>query len=117
MIYFLKKKKIFINHLIIILLFLFSSAKASVYEEIVITGNERISIETIIMFSGLKLQDDISVEELNNSVKKLYETNYFKDVSISIDDKKLSITVEENPIIQSIIIEGVKNKEIKKKII
>ena len=38
-------------------------------------------------------------------IKKLYETTFFSDISIiELKDNKLIITVEENPIINSIII-------------
>ena len=34
------------------------------------------------MFSGLKINDDINNKDLNNAIKKLYKTNYFKDIKI-----------------------------------
>ena len=50
-------------------------------------------------------------------IKNLYETNFFKDISLSIDDNTLSISVVENKIIQSVIIEGVKSQRIQKAIL
>tara|TARA_Y100001970_G_scaffold232218_1_gene288980 strand:- start:15752 stop:18010 length:2259 start_codon:yes stop_codon:yes gene_type:complete len=96
------------------LLVLTSVAKAEIFNDIKISGNQRLSIETVIMFSDLATNVDLSKEDLNISIKKLYETNYFKDVKIEIKNKTLEIKVEENPIIQSIKIEGIKNKEIEK---
>ena len=63
------------------------------------------------MFSGLKIGEDITNNDINLSIKKLYKTNYFKDIKIS-NDKKIEILIIENPIIQSIKINGVKNKSI-----
>ena len=51
-------------------------------------------------------------DELNAVVKKLYSTEYFKDVSISLENGILYISVKENPIIQYIKFDGVKNKRI-----
>jgi outer membrane protein insertion porin family len=46
----------------------------------------------------------------NDSIKKLYDTNFFKNIEISFSNSKLIIAVEENPIIEQIDIIGVKNK-------
>ena len=50
-------------------------------------------------------------------MKNLYETNYFKDVQISFEDKKLIIYVKENPIIENIIFNGIKSKTLKKNVL
>ena len=68
-------------------------------------GNERVSDETVIMFSTLKTGDEINKENLNNALKNLYYTDYFKSVTISFNEDQVKIVVSENPIIQSIIIE------------
>ena len=90
----------------------FNNIKADTYNEIRILGNQRLSVETIIMFSGLNIDTDIKKEDLNTSIKNLYKTNYFSNIEIKSIDKILEIKVEENPIIQSIKINGVKNKDI-----
>ncbi len=108
------------NNILVILIFLISYisiVKAEIYDEIVVSGNERLSVETIIMFSGLNIKNDLNSNQLNKSLKDLYETNYFKDIKISTENKILQIKIIENPIIQSIKIEGVKNKTIIKKLL
>ena len=77
-----------------------------------IIGNERVSNETIIMFSKLKLGEEINQNKLNDALKELYSTNYFNDVLISSDNGDINISVSENPIIQSIKINGIKKDKI-----
>ena len=77
-----------------------------------IIGNERVSNETIIMFSKLKLGEEINQNKLNDALKELYSTNYFNDVVISSDNGRINISVSENPIIQSIKINGIKKDKI-----
>ena len=101
----------------ITLLFFFSVSNAEIYKEIKVVGNERLSVETVRMFSGLNLSDDLTINDLNLSIKKLYKTNYFKDIKINTDNKVIQIKIIENPIIQSININGVKNKSILRKLI
>ena len=69
------------------------------------------------MFSGLTIGQNITNKELNTSIKNLYKTNYFKDIKIKANNKTLEISVIENPIIQSIKINGIKNKSILKEIL
>ena len=93
----------------------FSSwVKAEQIQKIDIVGNERISIETIKMFSGVSINDDLSQNDLNEILKKLYKTNFFELVSVKISNKILIIKVKENPIIQNISYNGIKSSQILK---
>ena len=98
---------------IILLLFLFESAYSETINEIKIYGNDRISKETILMFSDIQVQENLDSKNLNKILKNLYNTNFFKDVSLKIENNILLINVIENPIIQSIKYEGIKAKKIK----
>ena len=81
------------------------------YEKIIINGNERISEDTILVFS--ELNDDLLLDEnlINDILKRLYNSGFFKDVSIKIENNNLIINVIENPIIQTVFIEGIKRKK------
>ena len=104
-----------IKILFFILLLIIANTK-SVYSEIIkkidISGNDRLAKETVILFSELNVNDNIYSEDLNNAFKKLFETDYFKDIKINFNNGYLKIEVVENPLIQSIIINGIKNKSI-----
>lgn len=100
--------------LIIFCIFINISAYSSEkIEEIKIIGNDRISKETIEMFGNIKINDTIDDNKINQLLKNIYETNFFYNVSISFINKILTISVEENPIIQNININGIKSKSLK----
>ena len=86
--------------------------RAEIVQKIEIEGNERISLETIKMFSEVSINDDLSQSDLNEILKKLYNTNFFDLVSVKIENKILLIKVKENPIIQNINYEGIKSSQI-----
>tara|TARA_B100001123_G_scaffold52898_2_gene55474 strand:+ start:447 stop:2708 length:2262 start_codon:yes stop_codon:yes gene_type:complete len=109
---FFKNIKIKIFYFILITILNFNNAYSEILKEILIKGNERLSIETIIMFSGLDLNTEIDNNKLNLSIKNLYKTNYFKNIKMTLNNNILEIEIVENPIIQTIKIEGIKNKEI-----
>jgi len=97
---------------IIFILLLFSSnAFSSTLNKIEIIGNDRISNETIKLFTDVKVNDEIDNNKLNSILKNLYETNFFKDISLNYVDQVLTINVIENPIIENISYEGIKNKK------
>ncbi len=77
-----------------------------------INGNERVSDETIIMFSNLEIGDIIDQDKLNNALKELYKTNYFKNIFLSNSSGNINIDVIENPIIQLVEINGIDDKKI-----
>ena len=106
------------NKLVIILIFLlFSSYSfAEVVKKIEIEGNERVNTETIKIFGGVTVDEDLNDDDLNNILKKLYETNFFENVNLSLKNSILKITVVENSIVQNLIIKGVDNDNLKKKI-
>jgi len=87
-------------------------AFADIVKKIQIDGNDRVSKSTIINFSRIKVGDDIDSIILNNSLKDLYETKFFKDVNISFENNILLIQVKEYPIIQEIIFNGIKKKSL-----
>ena len=105
----LKLFKINFTIIFFVLIFKFTYANSEIINKIEIIGNERLAKETIILFSELNLNDDVNSNKLNNAFKKLYETDYFKDIKINLENNNLKITVVENPIIQRITINGVKN--------
>ncbi len=104
--------------LIIISIFLnfsfFKLSFAEIVKDIKILGNDRISKETIRMFSEVEINDDLDANRLNKTLKNLYESEFFENVSLKLNNNILIIEVKENPIIQNINFEGIKAKRIKK---
>ena len=106
-----------INYKIYFFIILFFISKITIslsdnIKSVEIYGNERLSKETIILFSELQIDKDINVNDLNLSIKKLYQTDYFENIKMSIENNILKIDVVENPIIQTISINGINNKSI-----
>ena len=104
-------KKIFIINFIT--LFLFSISFSEIVNKISISGNKRISKESIIVFGKIKINSDYSSNGLNQVIKNLYETNFFKDINIFLDDGLMTLNIIENPIIEDLEINGVKNSKLK----
>ena len=78
-----------------------------------IIGNERVSEETIIMFSSVSINDDLDNKILNDILKNLYESEFFKDVSVKFKNNTLEIFVTENPLIENVEYIGLKSETLK----
>ncbi len=109
--------KKFIYSICLITFFLSSSLNAEVLKKLEIEGNIRISTETIKVYGDIEINKDYSNDEVNEIIKKLYKTKFFSKVSTSFSDNVLRISVKENPIINTIIIDGEKAKKYKKAIL
>ena len=103
-------------YLLVFFLLLINHSHAEKVLKIEISGNDRIPPETIKMLSNIDLGDDVSPRQINDLIKNLYETNFFKNIEINLDNNILKFYVEENPIISNIKINGIKAKRIQESI-
>ncbi len=90
------------NKIFIIFFFfisLVSNALADIINDIEVKGNLRLSKQSIIIFSGLNINQDYNSEDLNTAIKKLDKTDFFNKIDFKIINDTLLIEVVENPII------------------
>ena len=107
-------KNLFLS-LVLLLFSLCVNSHAVVVKELEVKNNERISKETISTYGKIELNKDYSQDDLNLILKNLYETNFFSNISLSIEGGKLILDIVENKIIQKVVIEGIKSSEMEKK--
>ena len=100
----------------LILIFINKPVFSEIVKQIEINGNERVSDETIIMFSKISINDDLESQDLNNIIKNIFKSNFFNDVFVSFKNNKLIITVDELPIIENINFDGIKSNTLLEKI-
>ena len=106
---------IFLKTLLLIvfsILFNFNFSYAKTFEDINLTGNKRVSLDTIIVLGKIDKNADYEDSNLNQIIKDLYATGFFENISLNIDNNILNITVVENPIIENLEITGIKNKKL-----
>ena len=87
------------------------SALPTVIKTIQVQGNQRIEANTVASYLLFAPGDPYSESRLDTSVKTLYATGLFADVSIDPRDGNVLVSVIENPIINRVILEG--NKSLK----
>ncbi len=85
-----------------------SARAASMYVgDIKIEGLERVEPETVISYVDIKKNAFADDEKLDASLKQLYATGLFEDVSLNVDQNGvLLIKVVENPVINKVLFDG-----------
>jgi len=103
------RKFFFINF---ILLFLSSISLGDIINDVKLSGNKRLSKESILVFGQINYGTNYSENDLNDILKRIYKTNFFKNIEFKIKKSVLFINVVENPIIESLQINGIKSAKL-----
>jgi len=93
----------------LLILFCVNFSYAEIVNKIEIKGNQRLSNESIILFGKISLNKDYDDDDLNIILKELYKTNFFSQIKLNINNGKLVIEIVENPIVEDVSINGIKN--------
>ena len=102
----------FLLRIVTLFFLLLTSVNSEVIKKFDISGNKRISNETIIIFSDLSLNEEITKSKLDSAIKKLYKTSFFRNITLNFENQILYLIVEENPIIENLEITGIKKQSL-----
>ena len=94
------------NLLFIFTVLFFSSLSANEIKDISVSGNERISKETILVYGNIKLGEEVDDSKINKILNNLYKTNFFEDIKIRLEGNILNIKVKEYLIINQLVFSG-----------
>ena len=83
-----------------------SFANENLVNEIEITGNQRIDVETIVSYSNINIKDIYTEKKGNEILKSLFNTELFSNIEIKFNNNKLTISIIENPTINLIKFDG-----------
>ncbi len=107
-------RKIFFITLISFLLTSF--LKAEVIKQVTISGNKRVSEETIKIYGNIKIGKNYSEQDLNKVLNDLYSTNFFRDVRVELVNGNLKVNLIEYPVINTLILLGENSNKYKEEI-
>ena len=115
-----KNMKSFIKNIFVVFLILQLSSfnlKAEIVNKIDIKGNSRVSDETVKVYGNIMdVGSNFTKKDLDQILKDLYLTNFFKEINIEIKNNTLFLELTEYPIINQLIISGEKSNNFKNQI-
>lgn len=107
----------FLNYIFLVLFVCITQAAHShVIEEIKVVGNKNFSEGAIRAYLNFEVGEEASRTNINQSIKSLYDTSFFKNIEIEPEGPIVYVNVEENPVLRSTSITGNKklpNSELK----
>ncbi len=81
-------------------------AQGGVIQNITVEGNQRIDVATIRSYMLVGPGDRFEEDRLDRSMKALFATGLFRDVSLRRQGATLIVQVAENPIVNRVVFEG-----------
>ncbi len=102
--------------LLSIIYFFFSHINAAIINEIRVEGNKRVSDETIKVYGGIKLNENVDQNIINEILNNLYSTDFFEDIKINEKNGVLNILVKEYPLVNQLVITGEPSTKVKEQI-
>ena len=88
-----------------------SVAQAAVASSIEVRGNQRVDAETVRNYLTIKTGQNYSAGDIDESVKRLFATGLFSDVSINQSGGTLVVQVSEYQVVNQVLFQG--NKKLK----
>ncbi len=83
-----------------------AAAQQSVIQQIRVEGNQRIEAATVVSYMTIKPGDPVDAAEIDRSLKTLFVTGLFADVTLRQEGDVLVVSIVENPIINRVAFEG-----------
>ncbi len=84
----------------------FLNQRTVLIREVVVEGNRRVEPETVLAYMFVGEGDIYNEVEVDRSLKELFATGLFGDVTITLNGDVMTVAVVENPIINQIVFEG-----------
>ena len=97
--------------------FIFLNLHSEIIKYVKVSGNKRISEETIKVYGNIKIGEDYNESNLNSILQDLYKTNFFENINVEIKNNILLIQVQEYKSINQLIFIGEESKKIREQII
>nr|WP_246534972.1 outer membrane protein assembly factor BamA [Methylomonas paludis] len=88
------------------------AADSFIVDDIQVRGLQRISAGTVYNYLPVSIGENFTEEKQAAAIRALFNTGFFKDISLEKQGNTLVVIVEERPSVAKISIEG--NKDIKK---
>ncbi|ABS64794.1 surface antigen (D15) [Parvibaculum lavamentivorans DS-1] len=95
------------------------AAEQPVISEIVVQGNQRIEAETVRSYMLITPGTEYDPQVADQSLKQLFGTGLFADITMHLDGSRLVVSVVENPIVNRVAFEGnsaLKEEDLKKEV-
>ena len=103
-------------YLVVTILFFSSNLFAEKVSSVKISGNQRVSDETIKIYGEIEINKNYEESDINKVLNNLYSTDFFEDIKIRLENNVLYVNLKEYPVISQLIFLGEDSKKIRDQI-
>ncbi|XWO13683.1 Outer membrane protein assembly factor BamA [Candidatus Hepatincola sp. Pdp] len=103
---FIRRFFVYISYILPIILWLGVPLYAEIITEIKIIGNERVKKEYLETLMQSQVGKDFKQETLNEDLQIIYDTDLFNNIDASFNKGVITLTLQENPLIENITLSG-----------
>jgi outer membrane protein insertion porin family len=89
-----------------------AEAQGGAIKSIRVEGNKRVEAETVRTYLRFNVGDAYDPAKVDQSIKSLFSTGLFRDVTIDREGAGVVVRVDENPVVNQVAFEG--NREVDK---
>ena len=87
------------------------SAPGQTISELAVEGNDSVSTDRILLTLGLRIGEDLAIENVREGIRRLYALGQFSDVQVLVADEdesglRLVVVVEERPRVTAVELRG-----------
>ena len=93
-----------IKLLFLLICLIFNSAQPEILNDVKVENNKRVSKESIIVFGNIEIGKNYNESDINKILVDLYDTNFFSNIKLRVENGVLIVNVVEKKIIQSVIL-------------
>ncbi len=97
-----KNNKLISTLLICFLITLSYPIKAEEVNDVIVKGNKRIEEATVTSYAEIEYGKNYTNKDLDKIINNLYAQGFFKNIKAYIEEDKLYLELEENPLISNI---------------
>lgn len=83
-----------------------AAQQGGVIQDIRVEGNQRVETSSVVALSNIRRGDPFDPDVLNEAVKDLYGTGFFRAVELGRSGSTLIIRISENPVVNEVAFEG-----------
>lgn len=73
---------------------------------VTVRGNQRVESQTVLAYLNLEAGEVYTAQDINQAMKRLFDTGFFSDVRVQRDNGTLIVQVVENPVVNRVAFEG-----------
>ncbi|QED23525.1 outer membrane protein assembly factor BamA [Candidatus Deianiraea vastatrix] len=81
-------------------------SNAQIVQDAKLMRNGRIDKESVLLYSGIKIGEDLNPDNISDAIRNLYDTEAFSSIKVTFENGTVVFDLLENPIVNRVYFDG-----------